>query len=255
MLGARNIHTLVVTSAVIPIPQEWMIIPRLRVAVSVDGLPEHHDMRRKPATYDRVLKNIAGRQVNIHWTITRPMLQHVGYIEEYLSFWSARPEVNRIWISTYTPQRGERSPEILTAMDRESVTRQLLEARPRHPKLLMGDGIARAILTPPSNPAECMFARMSTNYSADLRTRVEPCVFGGNPDCAQCGCAISSGLHAVKQIRLGRLVKVENIALTSAAIGTFVGQLRGRKHPRWEPASKAELVEFSKPISHERKVS
>jgi MoaA/NifB/PqqE/SkfB family radical SAM enzyme len=255
MLSARNIHTLVVTSAVIPIPQEWMSIPRLRVAVSVDGLPEHHDIRRKPATYDRVLKNIVGRQVNIHWTITRPMLQRAGYIEEYLSFWSARPEVNRIWISTYTPQRGERSPEILTAMDRESVTRQLLKARPRHPKLLMGDGIARAILTPPSNPAECMFARMSTNYSADLRTRVEPCVFGGNPDCAQCGCAISSGLHAVKQIRLGRLVKVENIALTSAAIGTFVGQLRGRKHPRWEPPTKAELVEFSKPISHERKVS
>jgi len=41
--------TLVVTSAVIPIPIEWMKIPRLRVAVSVDGLPEDHDIRRKPA--------------------------------------------------------------------------------------------------------------------------------------------------------------------------------------------------------------
>lgn len=255
MLGARNIHTMVVTSAVIPIPQEWMSIPRLHVAVSVDGLPEHHDVRRKPATYDRVLKNIAGRHVNIHWTITRPMLQRPGYIEEYLSFWSARPEVGRIWISTYTPQKGEGSPEILTARDREFVARQLVEARPRHPKLLAGGGIARAILKPPSNPRECMFARMSTNYSADLKTRVEPCVFGGNPDCDQCGCAISSGLHAVKKIRLGHLVKVEDIALTSAAIGTFVGQLRGRKHPRWESARKAEVLEFSKAISGEHKAS
>jgi sulfatase maturation enzyme AslB (radical SAM superfamily) len=45
---------------------EWMKIPRLRVAVSIDGLPEHHDIRRKPAAYKRVLENIQDRQVNIH---------------------------------------------------------------------------------------------------------------------------------------------------------------------------------------------
>src|SRR2546422_10973684 len=73
-LGESGVFTLVVTSAVIPIPVEWMNIPRLRVAVSVDGLPEDHDIRRKPATYERILKNIEGRQVNIHWVITRPML-------------------------------------------------------------------------------------------------------------------------------------------------------------------------------------
>src|SRR5579872_126679 len=48
-----------------------MAIPRLRVAVSVDGLPEHHDVRRKPATYERILRNIEQCTVNIHWTITR----------------------------------------------------------------------------------------------------------------------------------------------------------------------------------------
>ena len=42
-LSEMGVFTLVVTSAVIPIPAEWMKIPRLRVAVSVDGLPEHHD--------------------------------------------------------------------------------------------------------------------------------------------------------------------------------------------------------------------
>ncbi len=87
-LSELGIFTLVVTSAVIPIPKEWMSIPRLRVAVSVDGLPQDHDVRRKPATYVRILKNIEGREVNIHWVITRPMLQRPGYLEEYVAFWS-----------------------------------------------------------------------------------------------------------------------------------------------------------------------
>ena len=43
---------MVVTSGIIPIPAEWMELRRNRVAVSIDGLPEHHDPRRKPATYD-----------------------------------------------------------------------------------------------------------------------------------------------------------------------------------------------------------
>src|SRR5215831_1141479 len=64
-LDQRGIFSLVVTSAVIPIPQEWMKLRRLKVAVSIDGLPEHHNVRRKPATYDRVLENISGRAVNI----------------------------------------------------------------------------------------------------------------------------------------------------------------------------------------------
>jgi sulfatase maturation enzyme AslB (radical SAM superfamily) len=73
-LSDLGVFTLVVTSAVIPIPAEWMKIPRVRIAVSVDGMPEHHDPRRKPATYERILKNMEGREVNVHWVITRPML-------------------------------------------------------------------------------------------------------------------------------------------------------------------------------------
>ena len=65
----------VVTSAFRPIPLSWATLPSLRVAVSIDGLPEHHDPRRKPATYDRILENIRGREVNVHWTITGPMMK------------------------------------------------------------------------------------------------------------------------------------------------------------------------------------
>src|SRR5262245_28953425 len=44
-LEALGVFTMIVTSAVIPIPESWSEFPRMRVAVSVDGLPEHHDAR------------------------------------------------------------------------------------------------------------------------------------------------------------------------------------------------------------------
>ncbi len=102
-LSEMRVHTMVVTSAVIPVPRDWMEIPRVRVAVSVDGLAEHHDVRRKPATYERILKNIEGCRVNIHGTITRPMLERPGYLGEYIAFWSERPEVVRIWMTRGPP--------------------------------------------------------------------------------------------------------------------------------------------------------
>ena len=235
ILSEMKVHTMVVTSAVIPIPHEWMSIPRVRVAVSVDGLPEHHDVRRKPATYERILHNIAGCEVNIHWTITRPMVQRPGYAEEFLAFWNARTEVVRIWASLYTPQKNEQAPEILTLSERREVAEELERVQPRYKKLLMNEGIARAIQAPPSTPNDCMFSRLSTNYSSDLRTRVEPCIFGGAPDCSQCGCAISSGLHWLKGVRASRLVKIGTLVDISVAFGSVVGSFRSdyREHPRW----------------------
>jgi MoaA/NifB/PqqE/SkfB family radical SAM enzyme len=249
ILNSMKVHTMVVTSAVIPIPLEWMSIPRVRVTISVDGLPEHHDVRRKPATYDRILKNIAGCQVNMHGTITRPMLERPGYIEEYISFWDARPEVVRIWISLYTPQKDEHAPEMLTPSERDRVAAELPALRARYPKLLANEGISRAIRVPPASPAECTFARMSTNYSADLATRVEPCIFGGNPDCSQCGCAISSGLHWLKDVRLGRWVKIEDVAKASIVVGSLVGGLRRGYQPqaRWKSQPATRLVKIGQP--------
>src|SRR6266403_936440 len=54
IFSGMKLHTMVVPSAVVPVPKHWMEIPRGRVAVSIDGLPEHHDVRRAPATYDRI---------------------------------------------------------------------------------------------------------------------------------------------------------------------------------------------------------
>jgi organic radical activating enzyme len=232
-LSSMGVFTMVVTSAVIPIPMEWMGIPRTLVAVSVDGLPEHHDIRREPATYERILKNISGRKVNIHWTITRPMLERPGYIEEYVAFWDARPEVNRIWVSLYTPQMGEQTPEMLTHEHRVQLARELPPLRQRYPKILISDGIAQAFVSPPANPDECLFSRMSTNYSADLKTRVEPCIFGGNPDCSQCGCAVSSGLHWVQTVKLAGPLKMGHLVRGSVKVGKMVGRVLDHMPTRW----------------------
>jgi len=234
-LSRRRVFTLVVTSGVIPIPKEWIGLPRSRVAVSVDGLPEHHDERRKPATYARILDNIHDRQVNIHWTITRPMMKSTGYLEEYLSFWSARPEINRIWVSLYTPQQGENTPEMLLPEDRALLARTMPPLRQRYPKLLMSPGIAQALLKPPNNPQQCLFSKMSTNYSADLKSRVEPCIFGGTPDCTNCGCVISSGLHYAQTVRVAGPLKIRHLVKGSVAVGSLLNRLRkaGEKPTRW----------------------
>lgn len=239
-LSTMDVFTMVVTSGVIAIPKEWMQIPRLRVAVSVDGLPEHHDERRKPATYERILKNITGRSVNVHWVITRPMLARPSYLEEYVHFWNGLSEVDHIWVSLYSPQIGEECAERLTPEDRERVAEELPRLRRKCPKLLFPEGMARAFVKPPRSPADCLFSKMSINYSADLETHVEPCVFGGNPDCGQCGCSISSALHWIRDVKIAGPLRVGHMVRSSLAVGSAIRKLRGERDAvhRWQPGAR-----------------
>src|SRR5437899_4106444 len=112
-LAARGIYTQLVTSAVRPIPIAWASIPRLQIVVSIDGLQPEHDVRRAPATYDRILKHIEGHKITVHCTATRQLTMRPGYLDEFLAFWSLRTEVEKIWVSLYTPQIGEVSDERL----------------------------------------------------------------------------------------------------------------------------------------------
>ena len=226
ILSEMGVWSMVVTSAVIPIPEEWKSIPRTTVAVSVDGLPEHHDVRRHPATYEKILKNIAGRKINVHLTITAPMLERTGYLDDYFTFWSERPEVEWIWVSTYTPQVGETAPEMLSAAQRRQVAEATVGWRQRYKKILMDARTPQAIANPPMSPSDCAFARLSVNYSADLKTRVEPCIFGGTPDCSQCGCAISIGLHGIQKFKVGGFIPVGTLVQASTAVGAVVNYLR-----------------------------
>jgi MoaA/NifB/PqqE/SkfB family radical SAM enzyme len=236
-LAEKGITTMVVTSGVIPIPRTWMEIPGVRVFVSVDGLPEHHDVRRKPATYERILRNIEGCWVNLSWVITQAMMERPDYLADYLEFWSVRPEVDKIGVNIYTPQIGERSTEMLTPDARRRLVAALPGLNARFPKFWMHDGVARAFGEPPSSPDKCTFAKMSVNYSADLETQVEPCVFGGNPDCSQCGCGVTALLHHVGAFQIAGPLRARHVMHSSIAIGRFVSRLRpdSTKVQRWSP--------------------
>jgi organic radical activating enzyme len=201
-LEARGIHTQVVTSAFRVIPAEWSRFTRLNIVVSIDGLQPDHDERRKPATYERILKNIASAKVTIHSTITGNIAARPGYLEEFLRFWSARPEINKVWFSLFTPQVGATGPEILTPEQRAFVIQDLLRLRSLYPKLNMMEGLIKEMSSPPKSPRDCIFARTTHTISADLKTRITPCQFGGEPDCSQCGCVASMGLAAVGHYRV-----------------------------------------------------
>jgi MoaA/NifB/PqqE/SkfB family radical SAM enzyme len=221
-----RIYSLVVTSAVTPFPREWNAIPRVRIAVSIDGLQPEHDARRKPATYDRILKNLEGRVADISWVITNQMLECPGYLEEYLEFWTRKPEIGRIWLSLYTPQKGEASAEKLTPESRRRLFDTLPGLKERYPNLILPQGATVAFAHPPQHPRSCTFSRVSVNYSADLKTRIEPCFFGGNPDCSQCGCAVSAGLHWLHERPLGLGLKAGHLIDASLAWGNVQ---RGRR--------------------------
>jgi organic radical activating enzyme len=236
ILAAQGLHVQVVTSAVREIPSEWGSIPRLSISVSIDGLQPEHDVRRAPATYDRILKHIAGHQITVHCTVTRQQVNRPGYLEEFLRFWSERPETKKIWVSLYTPQTGEMSAERLTAEDRAKVVSDLLALGLRYPKLEAPKGLVDAYAKPPASPDECIFARTTTTISADLTTRITPCQFGGNPDCANCGCVASAGLAALARHRVFGLVPVGALFNGSLKIGERVKRLRAEpRTPNPEP--------------------
>lgn len=230
-LAKRGIHSQVVTSAVREIPKHWRSIFRLSLVVSIDGLQPEHDERRKPATYDRILKHIEGHKITVHSTVTRQQVNRDGYIEEFLDFWSARPEVEKIWYSLYTPQIGEISEERLRPADRVRVVGDLMALRVRYPKLALPKGLLEVYAEPPTSPDECVFARTTTTVSADLKTKITPCQYGGAPDCTQCGCIASAGLAAVARHQLFGFIPVGSIFNGSLKVGDQVRKLRPAAEP------------------------
>ena len=226
LLSKRGIHAQLVTSAVREIPKQWRGLYRLSIVVSIDGLQPEHDARRTPATYERILKHIQGHKITVHCTITRQQVQRPGYIDEFLRIWSAQPEVEKIWISLYTPQIGEVSDERLRPADRQAVVNDLMALRLRYPKLALPKGLIDVYAEPPESPDECVFARTTTVISADLKTRVTPCQYGGAPDCSQCGCIASAGLAAVARHQLFGFIPVGTIFNGSLKVGERVKRLR-----------------------------
>jgi organic radical activating enzyme len=227
ILTTSGIHVQVVTSAVRQIPPAWAEMPNLQVCVSIDGLQPEHDARRAPATYDRILKHIAGQHVTIHTTVTRQQARP-GYLTEFTEFWAPNPDVKRIWYSLYTPQKGEDSPERLRPEDRASVVKEIAALHQRFDKLHdMIPSVTRGYLSPPQNPDECIFAKTTACLSSDLKKAITPCQYGGTPECTECGCMASMGMGALGDHKLGGVVTLRTIFNGSLAVGAGMRRLRG----------------------------
>jgi hypothetical protein len=156
--------------------------------------------------------------------VTAQQARRAGYLEEFVKFWSDRPETERIWISFYTPQIGEQSPESLDAHDRDRLLADMIHFCSAYPKLRMSRELVEAFADPPKSPSECLFAQVTTSISANLETRITPCQFGGQPDCARCGCLASAGLTAIARHRLLGVIPVGAIFSGSVRLGQSVGR-------------------------------
>ena len=238
LLLARGIHVQIVTSAFRTMGPTWASLPHLHVVVSIDGLQPEHDARRAPATYDRILKNIVGQKITVHCTVTGQMMKRPGYLAEFLEFWTPRPEIKKVWFSLFTPQVGDQMPEILSAEERARAIAELVELRSQYSKLDMPEAMIRQFASPPHSPQDCVFALTTQTLSADLQTRITPCQFGGNPDCASCGCIASMGLAAVAAHKLGGILSVGTIFKASVKIG----QNRARSRAKCEAKSPLPIL-------------
>jgi sulfatase maturation enzyme AslB (radical SAM superfamily) len=198
----------------------------VQIVVSIDGLQPEHDERRTPATYDRILKHIAGHQITVHCTVTKQQVRRDGYLEEFIRTWSENANTRWIWVSLYTPQKGEISAERLAKADRVRVVADLRRLRLQYPKLQMVDGLLKVYERPPASPDECIFAQTTECFSSDLEKRILPCQFGGNPDCANCGCIASAGLEAIGRHRLWGFVPVGQIFYGSLRVGKVAERVR-----------------------------
>ncbi len=226
-LDKMGVEVQLVTSAVRPIPSEWAKIEALHLAVSIDGLQPDHDRRRAPATYERILQNIVGHSINVHCTVTHQMVGRANYFEEFLSFWSARPEVRKIWFSLFTPQVGEEATEILSADERAAVLKELARLRPLFSKMDLPEVVLEGYRHPPQSPDDCIFARTTISITADLQGKITPCQFGGNPDCSQCGCVASAGLKAIGDYQVLGVLPVKSIFFASERLGRTVARVFG----------------------------
>ncbi len=219
LITARGIHVQIVTSAFRPFPVSWVQNRFVNVVVSIDGLQPEHDIRRAPATYQRILSTISGQKITIHCTITAQMMNRENYLREFVEFWSAKHEVHKIWFSIFTPQIGDQLPEILSPQQRVQAVADLMSLRKTYSKVDMPPEMIQQFSTPPESPKDCIFAQTTTSISADLSSLITPCQFGGKPDCSQCGCAASMGLAAVGAYKLGGLIPVKAIFDLSFRIG------------------------------------
>ena len=125
----------------------------------------------------------------------------------------------------------------------------LRRLRVAYPVLEMPEPLIREMESPPKSPEECIFARTTQTISADLRTQITPCQFGGDPDCGQCGCIASMVLAAVGHHRVLGGLTAGHLFFASQRMGKGVKYMRGKL------ARQRLLQAGSSPFGEERLVT
>src|SRR4029434_2006028 len=134
----------------------------------------------------------------------------------------------KVWFSLFTPQVGAKAVENLSVEERSRVLTELGELRQAFPKLYLPDTVIKGYREPPQSPAECIFARTTLSFTADLKNKITPCQFGGNPDYTQCGCMGSAGMKAIGEHRLFGILPLRTIYNASDRIGKVNARIAGR---------------------------
>jgi hypothetical protein len=106
----------------------------------------------------------------------------------------------------------------------------------------MPERVIREILSPPLSPEDCIFARTTHTLSADLKTKITPCQFGGDPDCSQCGCMATMALAAVGNYRVVGGLTAGHLFKASDKIGAAWRKATGVFAP---PAPEPETAPFN----------
>jgi hypothetical protein len=83
------------------------------------------------------------------------------------------------------------------------------------------DSVIAGLRNPPQSPEDCIFSQTTINYTADLKSRIAPCQFGGDPDCSQCGCMASAALKALGSHKIFGGPKVDTVFRASAKVATL----------------------------------
>ena len=136
-------------------------------------------------------------------------------------------------------------PEILSSEERGQAIADMTQLRKQFPKLDMPEAVIRQFASPPHSPADCVFALTTQTLSADLETKITPCQFGGNPDCASCGCIASMGLASVASHKLGGIFSVGTIFKTSLKIG----QNRAKSRAKYQAKNPLRILQVREEMS------
>ena len=120
-----------------------------------------------------------------------------------------------------------------------------MQLQAAYPLVEMPPSLLEEFRHPPASPSECIFARTTLTVSADLKTRITPCQFGGTPDCSQCGCIASMALAAVGNHRVLPGVNAGHLFALSSLIGSGVDRLRSHR-------AQGDLVTFPEEVADQK---